>query len=53
VITNFVCSEFAGRGKNDEKTKKKQVKELLNVHYFFLPCEYAGSVAEIQMYTMD
>jgi hypothetical protein len=47
----FLWSEFNGRVKNDEKTK--QVKELLNVHYFLLPCEYAGCKAEIQMYTMD
>jgi hypothetical protein len=47
----FLWSEFNGRGENDEKTK--QVKELLNVHYVLLPCENAGCVAEIQMYTMD
>jgi hypothetical protein len=47
----FLWSEFNGGGENDEKTK--QVKELLNVHYFLLPCEYAGCIAEIQMYTMD
>jgi hypothetical protein len=45
----FLCSEFTGRVENDEKTK--EVKELLNVHYFFLPCGYAGCIAEIQMYT--